>query len=472
MFFSNTPTPAALSALAEAKRSVYWLDRAERPAATAELVGSERADLVVIGGGFTGLWAALLAKQADPERIVLLVEGGRIAEGASGRNGGFVSASLTHGFGNGMERWPDEMASLLRLGHENLDAIEATIGEFAIGCDFVRAGELDVAVEPHQLTGVEETAQAANQFGQGLVVLGSQETRARVNSPSYLGGVFDARGTALVDPARLAWGLRQACIDSGVVVRERTPVTDLAQSGSHMMVSTRRGMIRAGKVVLATNAYPPLLKRLQHYVVPVYDYVLMTEPLSDRQWSAIGWSGREGVSDAGNQFHYYRTTDDGRILWGGYDAVYHRGNGFGPQFEHSQESYERLATHFLQTFPDLEGIRFSHAWGGAIDTCSRFSAFWGTANDGMTAYVAGYTGLGVGASRFGAATMLDLLDGKETERTALEMVRTKPLPFPPEPMRSWAIGLTTASIRQADENAGKRNIWLRTLDQLGLGFDS
>ena len=200
--------------------------------------------------------------------------------------------------------------------------------------------------------------------------------------------------------------------------------------------ASRRGLIRAQRVALATNAYPPLLRRLKHYVVPVYDYVLVTDPLTDEQWSRIGWSGREGISDTGNQFHYYRTTEDGRILWGGYDAIYHSGNGFGPQYDHNRESYERLAEHFLQTFPQLRGIGFSHAWGGAIDTCSRFSAFWGTAHEGRVAYVAGYTGLGVGASRFGAATMLDLLDGRTTERTELEMVRTKPLPFPPEPVRS------------------------------------
>lgn len=206
--------------------------------------------------------------------------------------------------------------------------------------------------------------------------------------------------------------------------------------------------------------------------MPVYDYVLVTEPLSDAQWSSIGWHGREGVSDTGNRFHYYRPTSDGRILWGGYDAIYHRGNGFGPRFDHRQASYERLAQHFLTTFPQLGGLRFSHAWGGAIDTCSRFSAFWGTAHAGRTAYVVGYTGLGVGAARFGAATMLDLLDGRDTERTRLEMVRSKPMPFPPEPIRAWGIGLTTASLRRADEQEGRRNLWLRALDRLGLGFDS
>ena len=211
---------------------------------------------------------------------------------------------------------------------------------------------------------------------------------------------------------------------------ERTPIDSITSRDGQVVAASRRGVIRADRVALATNAYPPLLRRLKHYVVPVYDYVLVTEPLTDAQWSELGWSGREGVSDTGNQFHYYRTTQDGRILWGGYDAIYHAGNGFGPQYDHNRESYERLAEHFLQTFPQLRGIGFSHAWGGAIDTCSRFSAFWGTAHDGRVAYVAGYTGLGVGASRFGAATMLDLLDGRTTERTELEMVRIEAAAVP------------------------------------------
>ena len=223
---------------------------------------------------------------------------------------------------------------------------------------------------------------------------------------------------------------------------------------------------------MATNAYPPLLKRVSHYVVPVYDYVLMSEPLTGEQWAAIGWDGREGMSDAGNQFHYYRTTDDGRILWGGYDAIYHRGNGFGVEHEVDHAAFARLAEHFFQTFPVLEGLSFTHGWGGAIDTCSRFSPFWGTAHGGRTAYVAGYTGLGVGSSRFGAEVMLDLLDGQETERTRLGMVRSRPLPFPPEPLRSLGINWTTRSLAAADRGGGRRNLWLRALDRLGLGFDS
>ncbi len=472
MQFRNTAGTDALAALADTRQSVFWLDRPERPAAAPELVGAERADLLVVGAGFTGLWAALLAKQADPARDVVLVEGARAADGATGRNGGFVSSSLTHGFANGMERWPNDMPALLRLGRENLDAIERTVSDLGIECDFVRSGELDVAVEPHHLAGLAEHAKSATAMGEEVSLLTAEQARARVDSPTYLGATYDPAGTALVDPARLAWGLRKACLDAGVRLFERSPILDLASSAGHVVATSRSGLVRADRVALATNAYPPLLRRLSHYIVPVYDYVLMTEPLTDAQHSAIGWSGREGISDAGSQFHYYRTTQDGRILWGGYDAIYHAGNGFGPQYDHNRESYERLAEHFLQTFPQLRGIRFSHSWGGAIDTCSRFSAFWGTAHDGKVGYVAGYTGLGVGASRFGAATMLDLIDGRSTEATELEMVRTKPMPFPPEPIRSWGISLTTTALQKADNDGGRRGLWLRALDKVGLGFDS
>jgi glycine/D-amino acid oxidase-like deaminating enzyme len=194
--------------------------------------------------------------------------------------------------------------------------------------------------------------------------------------------------------------------------------------------------------------------------------------LSAAQRASLGWERRVGIGDANNQFHYYRITQDGRILWGGYDAVYHRNNGFGEAYEKDMDVFGRLAEHFFETFPQLEGLKFTHGWGGAIDTCSRFSAFWGSSFGGDLVYSLGFTGLGVGASRFGALTMLDLLYGRKTERTALKMVRSKPFPFPPEPFRSPIIKFTQWSLDQADRNNGKRNLWLKTLDALGLGFDS
>jgi len=206
--------------------------------------------------------------------------------------------------------------------------------------------------------------------------------------------------------------------------------------------------------------------------VPVYDYVLVTEPLSDTQREAIGWRRRQGIDDMASRFHYYRLTADGRILWGGYDAIYHFASRVGSELEQRERSFAGLSQRFFTNFPQLEGISFSHRWGGAIDTCSRFFAFHGTAMDGRVAYSVGHTGLGVGASRFGARVALDLLDGRDTEATRLEAVRSKPTPFPPEPLRWGAIELTKNRMAASDRHSGRRGLWLRTLDRAGLGFDS
>jgi glycine/D-amino acid oxidase-like deaminating enzyme len=276
---------------------------------------------------------------------------------------------------------------------------------------------------------------------------------------------------AIVDPARLAWGLKAAAESLGVRIYEDTKATSIERDGVGIMVHTPLGRVRAGKVALATNAFKPLLRRLRHYIVPVYDYCMVTEPLSDEQLSRIGWKNRQGLSDIPNQFHYYRLTQDNRILWGGYDAVYFFRGKVGVEQESRPESWARLSTHFFRTFPQLDDVRFSHAWGGAIDTCSRFCVFWGRALGGRAAYALGYTGLGTASSRFGGEVMLDLLDGKRSVATQTDFVKDKPVPFPPEPFKFLGIQATRWSLDHEDKT-GKRNMWLRTLDRLGLGFDT
>jgi glycine/D-amino acid oxidase-like deaminating enzyme len=211
---------------------------------------------------------------------------------------------------------------------------------------------------------------------------------------------------------------------------------------------------------------------MRPYVVPVYDYVLVTEPLTAQQLAAIGWNRRQGIGDVANQFHYYRLTADNRILWGGYDAIYYWRNGLRDQLDQRPATFEKLAEHFFATFPQLVGLRFSHRWGGAIDTSTRFFAFQRTAMRGRLAYSIGYTGLGVGASRFGARVMLDLLDGRDSEARRLRAVQGRPWPFPPEPARWAGIELTRRALARADRREGRRGPWLQLLDSLGLGFDS
>lgn len=471
MPFSNYPNPKVLKSLADAKLVPFWIDDKAHPDPTSALTTSISADLCVIGAGFTGLWSALLAKESDPSLDVVLLEASQAGNGASGRNGGFMDYCLTHTIENGLSRWPDELTTLNHMGYENLDAIEATLKRYNIECDFQRTGEMVVATEPYQLEEMRDEPEQFAPYGLQLEWYDREETRAFVNSPTYLGGLLDPN-IALVNPAQLAWGLRRVCLELEVRLFERTQATGLDEEAGGIIVHTQYGQVKAKKVALATNAFPPLLKRLKHYIVPVYDYALMTEPLTKEQRASIGWERRMGVGDAGNQFHYYRTSADGRILFGGYDAVYHWNNGFGPHLETDHKTFGRLADHFFTTFPQLEGIRFTHAWGGAIDTCSRFSAFWGKAFNGRLVYAVGYTGLGVGASRFGAQVMLDLLNGEDNERTRLKMVREKPVPFPPEPVRSAVVNFTRWSMDLADRNAGKRNLWLKLLDATGLGFDS
>ncbi|CAM5427992.1 hypothetical protein SALBM217S_02976 [Streptomyces griseoloalbus] len=246
----------------------------------------------------------------------------------------------------------------------------------------------------------------------------------------------------------------------------------LGWTADDRVLATPYGAVRARRVALGTNVFPSLVRRVRPYTVPVYDYALMTEPLTDAQLASVGWRNRQGLGDSANQFHYFRLSADNRILWGGYDAVYPYGGRVRAEYDDRPETYARLAGHFFTCFPQLEGVRFTHAWGGAIDTCSRFSAFFGTAHAGRVAYAAGYTGLGVGATRFGAEVMLDLLAGERTERTELQMVRSKPLPFPPEPFAWSGIALTKWALARADAHQGRRNLWLRTMDRLGLGFDS
>jgi glycine/D-amino acid oxidase-like deaminating enzyme len=454
----------AEASLRDAEPSAFWLDRADRPQPRPALTARTSADLIVVGGGFAGLWTAVLAKERDPGRDVLLVEGDRIAWAASGRNGGFCSASLTHGRENGARRFPGEIDQVDDLGRRNLDEIEESLARYGIDCDFERTGTLSVAVEPYQ---------AALLRDGGQLVLDQPAVRSQVNSPTYLAGVWDRQDSALLHPARLAWGLAATAERLGVRIAEGTPVRRMRRSDSGVRLTTGDGVdLTARQVALGTNAFPSLLRRTRLYTVPVYDYVLVTEPLSAGQLASVGWRNRQGVDDIANQFHYYRLTPDNRILWGGYDAIYHYGRRIRPEYEQRPQTFGKLARHFFTTFPQLEGIRFTHRWAGAIDTCTRFFAFHGTAFGGRVAYAQGFTGLGVAATRFGAQVMLDQLDGQQTTLTSLGMIRRRPLPFPPEPMAYAGIQLTRAALAAADRNQGRRNLWLRGLDRLGIGFDS
>lgn len=332
------------AALAGSVLVPLWLDTQDRPEPRSALAGDVEADLLVVGGGFTGLWTALRAVERTPGMRVVLIEADRIAEHATGRNGGFCEASITHGEANGRSRWPDDYDDLHRLGMRNLDEIEQTIRHYGIDCGFARGGALAVATRPHEVAALEPDRDG---------FLDAVAVRRLVDSPTYLAGRFEADECAVLDPARLAWGLANAAERQGVVIAEHTRLESLRGRGTHVEARTPAGTVRASHVALATNVFPGPLRRPRWSVVPVYDYVLATEPLTEDHLAAIGWDPAIGVSDSGNQFHYYRITPDRRILWGGYT----RSTTSGVQSSPSTKTGERPTRRWPATSP-----RPSRSW--------------------------------------------------------------------------------------------------------------
>lgn len=472
MSTSTSATAASVEALRDALPTPYWTDRPGAPAQRAPLTGATTADLVVIGAGFTGLWTAWRATERNPGASVVILEAEQVAHGATGRNGGFVASSLTHGLTHGTAIWPDQVGALHEEGERNLADLIASIEAAGISCDLSQSGKTTLAVEPWQVAGLREAYELGARHGVELELQSRDEVQADVHSPTYLGGLRDRTGTVLIDPAKLAWGMAAELERRGVRVFEASAATELARQGGGVRVTTPGGHVDSRDVVIATAAYPAPLKRLGNYIMPLYDHVLMTEPLTPPQRESIGWAEGQGLTDAGNQFHYYRPTGDGRILFGGWDAVYYFGGKVDASLEQRDSSHELLARHFFETFPQLEGLRFTNRWAGPIDSTTRFTAAYGTALGGRVAYAVGHTGLGVGASRFSADVALDLLSGEPTSRLRYDIVRRRPFPIPPEPFRNPIIQFTRKSILSADAHEGRRNLWLRTLDRFGLGFNS
>ena len=265
------------------------------------------------------------------------------------------------------------MPVLERLALENFDGLVADLGRYAIDCDFEATGDLLALTDAYQEPWLEEEAETLRRFGHEATVFDAAAMQAEVASPTYLGGVWDHTGSGIVDPGKLAAGLRDAALRAGVRVYEHSAVRP------HHRRSARPDRAPGACAPAASCSPPAPIRRwcaaIRRYVVPVYDYALMTEPVD---LSSIGWKHRQGIGDGGNQFHYYRLTTDNRILYGGWDAVYRYGGPVGPRHDDHDATFATLSQHFFHTFPQLEGTRFTHRWGGAIDTSSRFSVFFGS----------------------------------------------------------------------------------------------
>jgi glycine/D-amino acid oxidase-like deaminating enzyme len=454
------------------EEACFWLARLPRRDVTP-LESRSETDIAIIGAGLTGLWTALFLKELDPAREIAVVEQGVAAYGASGRNAGMLSETVDHSHALAIQHFGLETARrLAALGESNVAELTAFIRERDIDCDWEPTGRLMVALTDAQVAEGEKNVAIARSLGiETFRALSGSEVQAEVHSPLYRGGV-EVRGGGIMDPARFTDGLRREAERLGVRMYERTTVQSVAESGAGVEIRANGTVLRARRVVFATSAYThQLLPAVRHRFIPLYDYILVSEPLTPAQWDLIGWKNRQGITDGRTFFNYYRPTGDGRILWGTSEATYYRGDRVDPACDHSPHHYDTLKASWRRHFPDLASLDWPYAWGGAICSTTRLTPFFGRALRGKACYGLGYTGHGLGSTRIAGRILAHLVLDRPSELLHLPLVTRRPFPYPPEPLRGWAVNAVTRALRKVDEGESP-NLLLRLLDRCGLGFSS
>ncbi len=463
-----------LAALQGSKYCPLWLDQDLKPEVLPSLAENKQCQLLIVGGGFTGLWAALQAKERKPDADIILIEKTFIADGASGRNGGFLNSSLAHGETNTDHHFPGESTRLYELGQQNMAELLATLERYNIDARYEKVGETEVATNQGAVDALRKAYEQEKAEGDDVVWFDQAQMQAQVNSPTYMAGLWRRDGQdGIVDPARLCWGLKRVLLELGVQIFENTPLDDVSPLGNEKMLAQCGGhIIESDKVLMATNAYKNPLRAVNKTVIPVWDYQIATEPLTPEQLDSIGWhKTRHALGNHANMFHYYRITQDNRITWGGGGAVrYYFNKGTDQSCADIPARFEQLSKEFFETFPQLSGVKFSHRWSGIIATSTRFCMVPGSTYNGRVAWAIGYTGLGVGATRFGARIGIELLGYQPSDILDMQFVQKKPMPWAPEPFRWFGVRFTQQALVNADANNGKRGLWLQLLDKLNLGF--
>jgi len=430
--------------------SIYWLETSQR-ALRPSLAGAVDADVAIVGAGFTGLWSAFQLLDAEPSLRIVLLEAEQVGFGASGRNGGFAMTLLDMSLAHLRRNHGDAAA---RAAHEAVAAsvaeIGATVEGRSIDCEWVHGGLMVVATGPGQLHRVEADYRASQELGlAGFHRLSEAEAQAEVHSPTYVGALHEEH-CGVLHPAKLAHGLAAVVESMGATIYERARIASIDEDGPRLHVRTDRGVVRAEQVVLATNAWASTTSWFARKVVPLFTYIVLTEPLDAAQWAAIGWDRSQGIEDKRNFVHYYRRTLDGRILWGGSDGIVHPGSTIRPSHDRSRAVFTRLERTFRTTFPQLRDIRFTHQWGGPVGITVSFMPLFGTLLDGRLHYGLGYNGHGVAPSHTGGKILRDKVLGKPSELTELCFVDSPEAAFPPEPLRWISAELTRRALLRQD----------------------
>ncbi len=419
----------------------YWLEEAGAVAPAAPLSGEREADVVVIGGGFTGLWAAWHVKQLEPEaRVVLLEADEYCGRGPSGRNGGFCNV-MWFSLPNMRRRWGDDGA--LAVAHAAERAVRE-IGEFCaaeeVDAWFRVGGYLQVAAAPAQDGIWAEALAASRELGEGDAVraLSPAEVAARCASPAFRAGVYYP-AAATVQPARLALGLRERLLRRGVELYESTPARSLRDAPDGVEVRTAAGTVRAGAAVVAIGGAARSRRGPLHNRLTITSsHIVLTEPVPD-VLEATGWTGGECITDCRTMLHYFRTTPDGRILFGLGGGQISMGARLRGRVEVDRAVVELAAQRLRAYFPGLAGRRIDHAWGGPIDVSPTHLPVVVPLRGGRAFAAAGYTGNGVGPSHMVARTLASLALDRRDEYSRLPIVDRSPQRVPPEPFH-WLGG--------------------------------
>ena len=458
----------ARQALEKTRFTTYWLDSLEAVEDQPKHSGVIGCDLLVVGGGFCGLWAAIQAKELEPARDVVLIEAKSVANGASGRPAAIMSTSVMHGIDNTERIFPDDVAELERLGQENMDSFRETIERYAIDCDIEWGGEMKVSIGDEGLQTVEEDYQLYLKYGHDAVKLDRAGVQEEIRSPIFHAAAWSRQRSGTVHPGKLVRGLKRVALELGVRMFENTPHLGNRKTGSGIVVQTPRGTITARKVLLATNAWAAGHRHISRRVAAIRDRIVVTEPLTDEQMEKVGWRHRQGIYDTRTQLNYMRLTADNRILFGG-RLGYFFANNTDPAHDRTPEPYIRLVRSFYRTFPQLaDEIRFSHAWSGPIGLTTRMAVHYQKYHDGDMVFAGGYSGFGVTASRFGARVGLAILDDSDIPETRMQFALTLPDYIPPEPFRWIGAQLTMYALDTVDEKGGWRKLWIRMVQKMGF----
>lgn len=454
---------------AEWRTRSHWLG-ADPYEPGPSLEGAARADVVIVGGGFTGLWTAHFLKEADPTLDVAVIEREIVGYGGSGRNGGFAMAVLDYSLHHLVRNFGLERA---RHAHEAAARSVVGIGEWAekrgVDCEYELTGLLGIATDQGQVARVRQDLTAADALGlDGWRFLSTSDVRAEIDSPRFVCGFLEET-SALLNPAKLVRGIKRVAEEQGVRVFERTPITRL-ERGRRMRVVTPDGRIESEQVVLALNPWSFQVPMLGRRALPLYTYILLTEPLTEGQLARVGWANRRGWESKRNYLHYVRLTADDRILFGS-EAVYHYGPGIGPRFERSPAVFRAMERELRAFFPQLHDVRIADRWGGPIAVTARFVPIFGSIGERLH-YGYGYNGHGVAPSHLGGQVLRDLVLGRETELTSLLFVEEQP-EFPPEPLAYLGAQATRRALKRQDhrmargEDAGAFEPWLlRAINRL------